>query len=178
MEFWVILGSIVLLLLLYPFIRLWIKRLILLKKLKKLCQNCQVVLMPLHRFWFLSSRRSAACDFLLQSERDVYAIKLFSLMRRRSALLFNAERKYTVRRFVILFSKFSSAAFQFDSKPKKLPDYEFEAVKDPSAKGKVFRHILLLHPCGIDVKGANFLHNVEVMATQELFDEVKRKASK
>ena len=77
-----------------------------------------------------------------------------------------------------MFSKFSSAAFQFDSKPKKLPDYEFEAVKDPSAKGKVFRHILLLHPCGIDVKGANFLHNVEVMATQELFDEVKRKASK
>ena len=176
MDFWIILGSIISLFLLYPYVRLLIKRIALVVKLKMICQKQRVVLLPTHRFWYLGSKKNTACDFCIEIEKERYAVKLFSLKKHLSVLMFNNNREYTVRRYVIFFSKFSSALFHFDSKPKTLPVYDFEVLSSEKSE-KPCRRILLIHPCGIGVTGANFIRDIEVMSTKELLDEVKRKVN-
>lgn len=118
----------------------------------------------------LSSKKES-CNFVLKRDHEVYAVKMFPLLRHLSALLFNRNREYTVRHFVIFFSKFSSVCFHFDRRPKKLCNY----WKDISGENQAIRKILLIHPCGIDVYGAERLGGIEVLAAQQFLSELRRK---
>ena len=172
MEFWLTLGGILLCFLLYPYLRFLIKRLVFVVRIKKICQNSSFVLTPVHKYWFLGFRqKKESCDFVLKRDHEVYAVKMFPLLRHLSALLFNRNREYTVRHFVIFFSKFSSVTFHFDRRPKKLCNY----WKDISGENQAIRKILLIHPCGIDVSGVDCLGGIEVLAAQQFLSELDRK---
>ena len=173
MKFWLTLGGILLCFGLYPYLRFLVKRFVFVLRLKKICQNSSFLLTPVHKCWFLGfHQKKESCDFLLKRDGEVYAVKLFPLFRHLSSLIFNRDQEYTIRRYVIFFSRFSSACFHFDSKQKKLCHY----WKNVASENQAVRKILLIHPCGIEVYGAERLGGIEILAAKQFLSELHRKS--
>lgn len=131
----------------YPYIRCFFKRLQCFFKLKLLCEKRKYKLYGTHRFWFLGRKQNRACDFYIETSDEVYAVKLFAMLRRTSMLVFKDNGTYFIR-------KFSGAlwvSFFQNGKLKPLIQYAFRYKCKDEWRGKWIHNILLVNPISMDI---------------------------
>lgn len=153
MEFWYVLIGIVALLVLFPYIRCFFKRLFCARKIKKVCHNKGYILHKTHALWFLGGKKANKCDFYIETANEVFAIKFFGMPSRLTVLIFKENREFFIRRYIVLLSKFAGARFPtFDGKCKPVPNYDFQYQYKTEWESKTPRRVLLVHPDSMEIR--------------------------
>lgn len=111
------------------------KRIILFVKLKKMCKALKATLIGTSFFWIFGRRTDIPCDFYIETESIIYAVKLFGVAGRRSRLLFTSDRKYIIHNRRLP-----------DIGPHPLPEYKFRYKFRTEWELKTPCKVLLLHP--------------------------------
>lgn len=163
MGFWHILIGIAALIILLPYIRLLFKRLTCMRKLKKLCRKKGHHLHATHPLWFLGDKRSQNCDLYIETASEVYAVKLFGLPRKRSALIIKENGDYMIRNHIAMLSHGGGYIAPFDSKSKPMPAYDFRYHYQDEWEIKTPRQILLVNPTAMEIRRLQ-QHGREVIA--------------
>ena len=154
--------SIILVILAFPTIRFLYKRLICLYKISKVCKKNGYRVVPTHPFWFLGDKHSKKCDLYIETETQVFAVKLFGATRRRVALIFKEGGEYYFRRFIAIMSYGSVARFPINQKARVLPNYDFQYNYCVGWQIKTPRRILLVNPVPMEFRRQP-LHGSEVI---------------
>lgn len=160
------------LLLFMPDLRCLIKRLQLRHKLNRLCTKRNIPLRGTHRFWHLGRRNAPSCDFSLEHDGELLAVKLFSVRRKSHTLVFlPREGRYALRRKKsVLYASINWLHLPFLADSHPLPAYRFDV---PNPQGLPQRNLLLIHPaCGdillADGKEEVILGNGDLVNDMEL----------
>ncbi len=143
MDFWLFLAGIILLFIVIPYIRCFFKRLRCSRQIKRVCRDKGYILHKNHAFWFLGSNNGKRNDCYVETGNEIFAIKLFGMIRKGKTLVFLEERGYFIRRFMAMEMRL---IYSFDGRVKELPKYDFEYNNANSVTGKHIRKILLVNP--------------------------------
>ena len=131
-----------------PYIRCLYKRLLLLVKIKKVCKEKGHYLQGMHAFWFLGGKNGTRCDCVIETAKEVFAIKLFGMPRRKRILVFTEKREYFTRMLVGMLLLIMES---FDSKIQLFPEYDFACVNHEVSGDKKLRKILLVNPVPMEM---------------------------
>ena len=145
MKFWIPFSAVIALLLLYPYFRFIFKRLSCMKRIKKLCRERGYSIHKTGLFRIFSSNRSKECDLYIETEKEVYAIKLFGVLRRRCTLIIKENGDYFIRGYIVILSYAANLTFPIDRRFKRFPDYDFEN-KFNGECNKPLKRVLLINP--------------------------------
>lgn len=138
-----ILILLVLLIIFFPSLRLMIKRIGLSSKIRKVCRKHCFNVIPTHKLWYLGRRTSDFCDIYIETKYEILAIKLFSVTKKNSILIFDENGSYINRkRRPITLGSFANV----DSSAKRIPDYNFRYNYDSRWEIKTPKNILLINP--------------------------------
>ena len=121
-------------------------------KIKFMCIKKGYRLYPTHLFWFLGSKLSKKCDLYIETENQVYAIKLFGTPRRVSELHIKENGEYFIRSFLGLFGFGGACAFSIDSKIRIMPIYDFRYKYREEWNIKTPKNVLLVNPVPMEIR--------------------------
>ena len=93
-----------LLFMLYPTLRVALKRIKLALRLKNACRLSGAVLRPTHFFWFFGTNSGRHCDFYVETTDTVFSVKLFAVRRRLSEMYVGLDGKYSLEYYFYLLS--------------------------------------------------------------------------
>lgn len=131
----------------YPYIRCFFKRLYCYIKVKRFCKKRSYSLVGTHSFWFFGQKNDNVCDFYIETEEDVYAVKFFAMLRRRTMLILREDRTYFIRKFQgVLW-----IPFFWNTKLKPLTSYTFRYKYKTEWNKKKCHNILLVNPISMDI---------------------------
>ena len=102
MEFLGVLIAFVAFIALFPYIRCFVKRLIFRSKIKKACIKKGYKLHTTHVFWYLGSKYSKKCDLYIETDNDVFSVKLFGMPNQRAVLVLKENGEFFIRRFFLM----------------------------------------------------------------------------
>ena len=148
MKIFMVILSVVFLYAAYPYTRIFIKRLILFCKLKRLCKNCGFTLIKNKLFWFLGRNGSREYDFFIETEEKVFKVKLFSVKYKVSFLFFRSDSIYYTERYIMPLPR---VFIPITSLKKRFPQItgNFEKKEEWYIKSEI--PVLLLNPVCTDV---------------------------
>ena len=152
MKFWFVLFGIVALVILFPFIRCFFKRLVCGIKIKRMCQRKNLVAHPAHPLWFLGSRGTKNCDIYIETPTQVLAIKLFGAPRRLSILTFKENGNYFFRSYIVLISYGAGFHIPLDGRERKMPSFDFRFQYKDAWDEKDTQDILLANPAPMEFR--------------------------
>lgn len=144
-KFLIYISCLVAVIVLYPYFRIFLKRITLKRKLCRLCKKHGYRLTPTHPNWIFGTRRGENCDFYIETSDTVYAVKLFAVKRYHSELRLTEHRGYYIRSYIAFISG-QMARMPIDSKLRSIPFYHFHYRMPESAYTKQSKPILLVHP--------------------------------
>ena len=169
MKFILLVLLFIALLWLFPFIRMFFKRLSLRRRLIAACKKNSWRLSPTHRFWYFGRKSDERCDFHIVTKHDVYSVKLFSVKYRRSALVLTGGRGYFIRGYLGLLGNTAvMARIPLDGPRQLLPQYRFREGFDASWEIKHHHKILLLSPTAFEIRRIPQHGREEVLGTGDL----------
>lgn len=148
MEFLLCVIGIVIVVVGFPYIRCFFKRLELLFKIKSICREKGYRLQGAHPAWFLGGKNGRRCDCIIETAEEVFAIKLFGMPWRRRVLVFKENKEYFTR---ILVGALLLIHEAFDSKAKPFPEYDFAPADKVIVGDKKLRKILLINPVPMEM---------------------------
>ncbi len=156
MSFWIFLAAAVLIILLFPYLRITVKRITMTTKLKKLCKKLNYTLHPTHLFWFFGDKYNNSCDCHIETPHVIYSVKMFSMKSRNAELVFKwngVDRyyEYFIRNFLC-----------FTSKTKPLQAYNYDCGYKQEWYAKIHRRILLVNPVCREIR-LQTKHDTEVL---------------
>ena len=184
MEFLGVLIACVVFIALLPYIRCFVKRLIFRSKIKKACINKGYQLHTTHAFWYLGSKYSKKCDLYIETDNDVFSVKLFGMPNRRAVLVLKENGEFFIRRFFLMTYYISIVLWSINSKDKKLPAYDFKYAYKDEWENKVFNKILLVNPVGMQfryvsnkgvetmVQNGEYVNDLKVMSLSEFLKTI------
>ena len=143
---WLYLIGIVVVLLLFPYLRIFQKRLWLAAKINKSVKKSGCRFVPTHSFWMFGRKHGSNCDFYVETRDKIYSVKLFSVKKRTSSLVFLDDSKYFIRKHFALSSYGGVYTTSFDGKSHVLPKYNFKYRFAENWYLKDFVPVLLVHP--------------------------------
>lgn len=152
MEFWFVLFGIFALVILFPFIRCFFKRLVCAMNIKRMCKRKNLVLHPTHILWFLGSKKRKGCDLYIETTTQVLSIKFFGAPRRLSILTFKENGNYFFRSYVALLSYGAGFHIPIDGREKKMPNFDFRYQCKKEWNRKKVRNILLASPAPMEFR--------------------------
>lgn len=144
MEFWIVIGVLISTVLLYPYLRIGVKRLILAWKIRKACRLEHMTLRT-RPLWFFRSKNGKKYDFSVETRHRIFAVKLFAVKNRRTVLVFDSMGRWHLRKYLALAAHVGLVRMPLDAKPHPLPDYSFYPEQG-NGFGKAVVPILLIHP--------------------------------
>lgn len=145
-----ILLAVVVLMLLAPGAR-WLKcRMQCKRQLMAFCREHVYTLHTRRKAWHLGTRHGNQADFAIETDGDVYAVKLFGVAHKRAMLILFMDGKYSIRRFIGLSLQ---VRFTFDTKPAAMPAYDFDWPEISAEKKR--HHVLLLQPEPMNILSQN-----------------------
>ena len=185
MEFRLVFTAVAVLIIMFPHIRWFSKRLILKNKIKKLCIRNSYIIHSTHKLWFLGSKSSKNCDFYIETENQIFSVKLFGVLRRNSYLIFKEEGGYFIRGLLALVSRGWAHILPFEGKLKQLPVYNFKYKYKNEWDNKSIRQILLVNPvpmdfryqtkhgCEINISAGEFIKGMEINSLSNFLKVLK-----
>ena len=140
---------IIALVILYAYIRCFFKRLKCLISISRMCRKKVFRLTVKHPLWFLGSRYARRCDFIIETPRDVFGVKLFGCLWPLKVLILREYGEYIFRGY----STFLKFILNFiDSWPHPLPAYRFEFARAEIPEEARMRRILLINPMPLEIR--------------------------
>ena len=157
MKFLFVLCFLCILIFLFPHLRIFIKRIILGIRIKKLCRRRGYTFLPAHSFPFLGQNNGKRYDFSIETETEVLCVKLFAAKHKHAVLKFHdRNRLYSFQNSLWLFGRWGTAlCMPLDTKLRSLPDTDFFDVYTPTAAHKRQISILLIHPRCHEIHGSS-----------------------
>ena len=153
MDFWKQILIIVLIVVAVKYIRALIKRLILLYKMKKLCNQKDFKIYPTHPLWIFGNSFMKRCDFHIETPDEIVSVKLFGSLRRFRTLILTEKNRYFYRYFIGIFSYvWGGIFFPVDTKEKFMPTYDFKRGFKNEWENKKSVQVLLVNPVSIETR--------------------------
>ena len=150
MEFWLAVAGIVLLFLSIPYFRYFFKRLNCRNRIKSACREKGYTFRGNHMAWFLGGRNGKKCDCYVETDKEIFAIKLFGMLRKRRVLVFLDDGGYFTRKFAGV--AWRSILYSFDSKAEEFPVYDFGYKYEEESEEKTIRKVLLMNPVPMEMR--------------------------
>ena len=152
MEFWVILISTIAILLAYPYVRCFVKRISMRHRLARICLRKGYSIHGTHPLWWLGHKRGRACDFYIETSVHILSVKLFGLKRRTDTLVFTRDGCWFLRRFVAFASQIAILLrIPIEGHKHKIPDYDFRRHFRMEWEIKSPKNILLIYPTCLEI---------------------------
>lgn len=152
MDFWYALIGVIALVALFPYIRCFFKRLKCAGKIKRLCRRKGYNIHATHPLWFLGSKHTNQCDLYIETENEIFAIKMFGMPRRLSILILKENGEYFIRSYIALVSYGGSIRFPVNGKPKPMSAYDFRYKYKNEWEIKTPRRVLLVNPVSMEFR--------------------------
>ncbi len=149
MEFWLAVAGIVLLFLSIPYFRYFFKRLNCRNRIKSACREKGYTFRGNHMAWFLGGRNGKKCDCYVETDKEIFAIKLFGMLRKRRVLVFLDDGGYFIRKF-LCFSL--QVQYSFDGNAKEFPAYDFLGRYKERTDSKPIHKVLLMNPVPMEMR--------------------------
>lgn len=148
MDFWIFIAVLILIIVGSPFIRLFFKRLTLLRRLKSACKKSGRTMIGTRKLWIFGKRKGTTCDFHVISDDEVISVKLFEMLRKTSSVYFiQGEEYYCEHRVIHVVSRIGTGlSYSFKTKPKPLPKYDYDFALPSEHKSKKRKRVLLINP--------------------------------
>lgn len=164
--FLIVIFALALTVLSIPFIRFILKRIILVFKLKKLCNKGHLKLYRSNPFWFFGRKNGANCDFYLESEENIYSIKLFNVPKRSYMLVFTEDFKYFFRKILVIRGK----SYNNDGKQRSMKSYNFRYKFRNEWELKKLHNILLIHPVCFEIHNRKLNGPEKLLGTSDMIN--------
>ena len=169
MKFLLLVLVFIALLWLFPFIRIFCKRLSLRRRLTAACKKNGWRLSPTHRFWYFGRKNDVRCDVHIVTKHDVFSVKLMAIPYRRSALIFTGGSGYFIRGYLgLLGNNAVMARIPLDGPRQLLPHYRFREGFDAAWETRSHHKILLLSPTSFEILRMTQNGKREVLGTGDL----------
>lgn len=132
---------------LLPYVRIFCKRISLYLRLRRICRKRNFKLYGTHFGWLFSPWQYPRCDFVVEGDHTIYAVKLIASKSKTRKLVFQTNGSfYWVKRFFLMGRGMPTMAeLEIPLKPRKLPDYDFYVETDVWSSACI-KPILLVHP--------------------------------
>ena len=114
---YIVLLFVVLFLCIYPYLRIFIKRIALVIAIKRACKEKGMKLIPMHKTWLLGSIKSGRSDFCVIGKNKVFRVKLASSISPMCFYCFKDKNSYLFKslRWTLL-SHWMSKSYKLKSK--------------------------------------------------------------
>lgn len=153
MNFWYIIIAAIILILLFPYIRLLIKRVIMSIKIKKICKRKKFRLYGTHLLWMFGRKNGRNCDLYIETPIEILSIKLFETLHYHSIVYFTEHGTYFVRRFIgFIANTGSMLRMPIDGREKKCQLYNFRRKFQFEWEIKTPKNILLFTPVCYEIR--------------------------
>lgn len=140
-------AAIAALMIIFPYARIFVKRIILTFKIRGQCKATGARLVPHSSVWWLGGRHGKSWDFAIEKQNEILIVKLFGMKKRSDVLYFIKGGDYMVRKHLALMSRLGiPAMIPVDSSIHSLKNYDFRKDLPNSWYTKPQRKILLIHP--------------------------------
>ena len=148
MKVFIVILCLVLLYVVYPYVKIFFKRLILFFKLKRLCKRNGFTLVKNKIFWFLGRNGSSKYDFFIETKEKIFKVKLFSVKYKVSFLFFRSDSIYYTERYITPVPR---VFIPITSLKKRFPEIteDFEKKDEWYIKREI--SVLLLNPVCTEV---------------------------
>ena len=93
----ILLLSAVIFVLILPYIRFIFKRVALFCRIKNICRKHNLILLPRHFFWFLGNTCGEQADFMIETPREIFSVKLCGVFFRKQLFNFIDSEHYSVK---------------------------------------------------------------------------------
>ena len=155
MDFWIFVAVILGLVMAYPFIRCFCKRMSCQNKIKKICKRKNYVLHKTHTLWFLGRKNGKNCDCYIETPTQIFSVKLFAVKRRKKKIVLQEGGTYFYRRYFFFASRKGALAGSLvqsiDGKLKTMQEYNFRYKLKEEWESKNLRNVLLINPVPIEI---------------------------
>ncbi len=170
----------------YPYVRCFFKRLIALIKIKSICRKKKYKLYLNHIFSFLGNKYAKNCDFYIETNKELFSIKLFGVSRRPTILIFKDNGEYFVRNFILTIFYGQGIFMHFNGRPKKIRTYNFRYKYNKKWDAKDVRQILLISPVSMDIRfrarngredivgAGNVVNGMEIYSLPQFLGELEK----
>ena len=163
-----------------PFVRFFLKRIVFLFKIKRLCKKKGYRLSRRRLFWFLAVRNRNDYDFTVNNGACMIQVKLFGIIRKNTKLYIKENGDCFIRKYYTFLSSKNHASMAIlftDSKPKKLKDFYFTEENNHQRK------VLLVHPACLEVikqpkhgseqliDNGDFLYGMEIFSAKSFLNK-------
>ena len=166
------------LILIYPYARILVKRTLLGIRIKSLCHRRNYHLSSARAFAFLARNHASSYDFYIETDSEVLCVKLFAAKYKKSILKFTSgNRLYYFTTSLWLFSRWGQATMTYDSKLRSLPIYDKITVPQ-SSESKKQTNVLLIHPKCHEIHGIPKEGQKRILAASETIYDMRLESGK
>lgn len=99
-------------------------------------------------FWFLGNRGGKNADLGIETDKELFSVKLFGPVRKNTKLIIKENGDYVIRKYYAFLSSRSQALLFSDSNPKPFGKYAFGCGDQQSGANR----IILQHPVAVEVR--------------------------
>ena len=154
-------------------LRFLIKRTVMTVRIKRFCRRQDARLVKCNPFWWLGGKNGGGCDFYIETEKDIFAIKLFGAMRRQSNLCFTWDGRFLIRSFVGIVGGTGQVIYTLNGKKKPLPAYDFRYRFENGWELKNPHQILLVHPVCMEIRYVERSGDERILGTGEFIGDME-----
>lgn len=173
MNGWVWIIAVVAVIASLPFWRYLIKRLSCCIKIKKFCKKNGYILYKTHTLWFLGGKGNRRCDFYIEMPENIYAVKLFGVMRKKYKLVLTDSGKYYMRDAFAMFLPYRVFLLPFDRRKRPLPDYDFRYKHDSFGDAKPHTNVLLVNPVSHEIRSSTSTGSEQILLPGDEYNGMK-----
>jgi len=152
MEFWIFIVCSAGVIVGFPYIRCFLKRLICMRKIKTLCRNKGYKTYPAHPFWFLGNKYGKKCDLYIETANEMFSVKLFGMPKKWAILILKENGEYYIRSWTSALAFGMALRYPINGKPKPMPVYDFRRNYKDEWETKTPHNILLVHPVSMEIR--------------------------
>lgn len=128
MTVYLTIAAVAVFVLVYPHLRILVKRIALAIRLPRFCRRLGVTMTVTSPLWFLAANRAARPVLYLETAARAWAVALFAVPRRRSSLILG-EGNWVLETYMRLWGG-GWAGYTFHSKPHPRPTVSFASLPD------------------------------------------------
>lgn len=145
MAVYLTIAAVAVLILTYPYLRIFFKRISLALRLRRFCRRTGVTMTVASPLWFLASNRRTSPVLFLETASHAWAVALFAVPKRASTLILNDNGTYQIETYLTLINVLT-VVYRFHNRPRPLADVNFYTGAPDRVWIKHFTPVMLVNP--------------------------------
>lgn len=130
----------------FPYVRMLIKRVVLLHELKSICTEKKYILHDSHRNWIFDGIDDSYAGFYVECPKKVYSVKLLGTKSRLQFINFIDPSNYSIRKYYGHFRGIIGGVSYWEDIARKKKPYDFTYNLPEGCSSKELMPIVLICP--------------------------------